>query len=95
MAGKPNRFGYKLKAGLTIQQLADKAGFHRLAVGYWENKHGKFSARCGAPQAFVEALDLKYFHTPIRTHAGWSITECVNERIEREVARPGLLLALR
>lgn len=56
----------RLNAGLTQQQLADQTGFHRLAVGYWENKDGKFTARFGAPEAFAKALGMKYKSTPIR-----------------------------
>ena len=56
----------RLSAGLTQQQLADQAGFHRLAVGYWENKQGEFSAMHGAPHAFAKALGMKYFSAPVR-----------------------------
>ena len=56
----------RLDAGLTQQQLADKTGFHRLAVGYWENKSGTFTARHGAPHAFAEALGMKYYWAPLR-----------------------------
>lgn len=77
----------RLRAGLTQQQLADKTGFHRLAVGYWENKDGKFSARYGAPEAFAKALGMKYFSPPIRTRAGWGFTDVEKRRIEQELAR--------
>lgn len=49
----------RLQAGLTQQQLADRTDFHRLTVGYWENKVCKFTARYGAPAAFAKVLDMK------------------------------------
>ena len=57
----------RVAAGLTQQQLADKAGFHRQAVIYWERKVGEFSMRWGAPAAFAKVLGMKYnFPTPTR-----------------------------
>lgn len=86
MTGK-NLKAARLRAGLTQQQLADKTGFHRLAVGYWENKDGTFSARYGAPEAFAKALDMKHFSPPIRTHAAWGFTDVEKRWIEQELAR--------
>ena len=77
----------RLRAGLTQQQLADKTGFHRLAVGYWENKDGTFSARFGAPNAFAKALGMKYFAPSLRTRAAWGFTDVEKARIEQELAR--------
>ena len=77
----------RLSAGLTQQQLADKTGFHRLAVGYWENKVGAFSTRFGAPEAFAKALGMKHFLPPIRTRAAWGFTDVETARIEQELAR--------
>jgi len=77
----------RLQAGLTQQQLANKTGFHRLAVGYWENKGGEVAARSGAPEAFANALGMKYFPTPIRTRAAWGFTDVEKARIEQELAR--------
>lgn len=85
----------RLRAGLTQQQLADKTGFHRLAVGYWENKDGKFSARFGAPSAFAKVLGMKYYSASIRTRATWGFTDVENAQIEREVARLDSLHAQR
>ncbi len=85
----------RLRAGLSQQQLADKTGFHRLAVGYWERKKVKFTTRYGAPFAFAKALGMKYFLTPKRAHAGWGITECENARLERELTRLAQLHAHR
>ena len=77
----------RLSAGLTQKQLADKTGFHRLAVGYWENKSGMFSARSGAAYAFAKAMGMKYYSTPIRTRAAWGFTEADTRRLEAELAR--------
>ena len=77
----------RLRAGLTQQQLADKTGFRRLAVGYWENKDGTFTARHGAPEAFAKVLGMKYFSPPIRTRAAWGFTDVETARIEQELAR--------
>ena len=77
----------RLRAGLTQQQLADKAGFHRLAVGYWENKGGTFTARYGAPEAFAKALGMKHYSPPIRPRAAWGFTDVETARIEQELAR--------
>ena len=77
----------RLRAGLTQQQLADKTGFHRLAVGYWENKDCTFSARFGAPKAFAKALGMKHYSPPIRTRAAWGFTDVETARIEQELAR--------
>lgn len=77
----------RLEAGLTQQQLANKTGFHRLAVGYWENKSGTFTARHGAAYAFAMALGMKYYSLPIRARAAWGFTEPDTKRIEAELAR--------
>jgi len=77
----------RLRAGLTQQQFADKTGFHRLAVGYWENKDGKVTPRYGAPKAFAKALGMKPISGPIRTRAGWGFTDVEKARIKQELAR--------
>ena len=85
----------RLRAGLTQQQLADKTGFHRLAVGYWERKKVKFTARYGAPFAFAKALGMKYYWTPIRTRASWGFTDYEQRRLDQEFARVAAMRAQR
>ena len=85
----------RLYAGLTQQQLADKTGFHRLVVGYWENKPGEFTGRHGAPFAFAQALGMKHYWTPIRTRAVWGFTDYEQIRLDKECARASKMLAQR
>ncbi|WP_037284599.1 helix-turn-helix domain-containing protein [Rubellimicrobium mesophilum] len=89
--------GAKLRAGrkalrMSQAELARRTGYSRDTVRYWEKK-GVIEARCGAFQAFVEALGLRIYSRSNARARIWGLTllqaerERLEERVRAERAR--------
>ncbi|TNC72040.1 helix-turn-helix domain-containing protein [Rubellimicrobium roseum] len=64
---------HRKAAGLTQQQLAERAGFSRDTVQYWERK-AVVECREVAPRRLCEVLGVQGYPTPIARAGGWGLT---------------------
>jgi len=77
----------RLRAGISQQQLADRIGLHRLTVGYWETKKGRFSATHGTPLTIAQSLGMNCISGSIRAGAAWGLTDDDRMRLESDLLR--------
>lgn len=72
--------------GLTQAELAQRTGYSRDTVRYWEQKD-VIVAWYGASQAFVEALEMKTFLTSNARARAWGLTllNAERERLDQKV----------